>query len=93
MTEAKLTPKELRLLDAERARGIPYPDDIFAWRAAHAAELAQMPGRGARSRARIRGLVLNPDKGNRESPAVQVRLPGFPRARGVTAGMCYVRVR
>jgi hypothetical protein len=42
MTDVKLTPEELRLLDAERARGIPYPDDTFAWRAAHAAELTQM---------------------------------------------------
>jgi hypothetical protein len=34
MTLVKLTRAELRLLDIQKARGIPYPDDIFAWRKA-----------------------------------------------------------
>ena len=40
MTLVKLTPAELRLLDIQKARGIPFPDDIFAWREANAAALA-----------------------------------------------------
>ncbi|HVT67215.1 MAG TPA: hypothetical protein VHF26_05665 [Trebonia sp.] len=42
MTTVKLTPAEIRLLDIQRARGIPHPADIFAWRQAHAAELAAL---------------------------------------------------
>ena len=33
---------ELRLLDIQKARGIPYPDDIFAWREANAAAIAAL---------------------------------------------------
>jgi hypothetical protein len=40
MTTVKLSPAELRLLDTQKARGIPYPDDIFAWREANAAAIA-----------------------------------------------------
>ena len=40
MTLVKLTPAELRLLDIQEARGIPYPEDIFAWRKANAAAIA-----------------------------------------------------
>jgi hypothetical protein len=39
MTTVKLTPTELRLLDIQKARGIPFPD-IFAWREANAAAIA-----------------------------------------------------
>jgi hypothetical protein len=42
MTIVKLTPAEIRLLDIQRARGIPYPDDIFAWRKANAAANAAL---------------------------------------------------
>ena len=42
MTLVKLTPAELRLLDIQKARGIPFPDDIFAWREANAAALAAL---------------------------------------------------
>jgi hypothetical protein len=42
MTRLKLTVAVIRLLDIQRARGIPYPADIFAWREAHAAELAAL---------------------------------------------------
>jgi hypothetical protein len=42
MTTVKLTPAELRLLDIQKARGIPYPDDIFAWREANAAAIAAL---------------------------------------------------
>ena len=42
MTNAKLTPAELRLLNIQKARGIPYPDDIFAWRKANAAAIAAL---------------------------------------------------
>ena len=42
MTIVKLTPAELRLLDIQKARGIPYPDDIFAWRKANAAAIAAL---------------------------------------------------
>lgn len=42
MTTVKLTPAELRLLDIQRARGIPYPDDIFDWREANAAAIAAL---------------------------------------------------
>ena len=42
MTSVKLTPAELRLLDIQKARGIPFPDDIFAWRKANAAALAAL---------------------------------------------------
>ena len=42
MTLVKLTPAEIRLLDIQRARGIPFPDDIFAWRKANAAALAAL---------------------------------------------------
>ena len=42
MTLVKLTPAELRLLDIQKARGIPYPDDIFAWRKANAAAIAAL---------------------------------------------------
>ena len=42
MTTVKLTPAELRLLDIQKARGIPFPDDIFAWREANAAAIAAL---------------------------------------------------
>jgi hypothetical protein len=42
MTSVKLTPAELRLLDIQKARGIPFPDDIFAWREANAAALGAL---------------------------------------------------
>ena len=42
MTLVKLTPAELRLLDIQKARGIPFPDDIFAWRKANAAAIAAL---------------------------------------------------
>jgi hypothetical protein len=42
MTRVKLTPAELRLLDIQKARGIPYPDDIFAWHEANAAAIAAL---------------------------------------------------
>ena len=42
MTLVKLTPAEIRLLDIQRAQGIPFPDDIFAWRKANAAALAAL---------------------------------------------------
>ena len=42
MTKVKLTPAELLLLDIQKARGIPFPDDIFAWRKANAAALAAL---------------------------------------------------
>jgi hypothetical protein len=42
MTSVKLTPAELRLLRIQKARGIPWPDDIFAWRKANAAALAAL---------------------------------------------------
>jgi hypothetical protein len=42
MTTVKLTPAELRLLDIQKARGIPWPDDIFAWREANAAAIAAL---------------------------------------------------
>ena len=42
MTTVKLTPAELRLLDIQKSRGIPYPDDIFAWREANAAAIAAL---------------------------------------------------
>jgi hypothetical protein len=42
MTLVKLTPAELRLLNIQKARGIPHPDDIFAWRKANAATIAAL---------------------------------------------------
>ena len=42
MTTVKLTSAELRLLDIHKARGIPYPDDIFAWREANAAAMTAL---------------------------------------------------
>jgi hypothetical protein len=42
MTRVKLTPAELGLLDLPKARGIPYPDDVFAWREANAATIAAL---------------------------------------------------
>ena len=52
MTLVKLTPAELRLLDIQKARGIPFPDDIFAWRKANAAVLAALqPDAGAQAAA------------------------------------------
>ena len=42
MTLVKLTPAELRLLDIQKARGIPYPDSILAWRKANAAAIAAL---------------------------------------------------
>ena len=42
MTCVKLTPAGLRLLDLQKARGIHYPDDIFAWREANAAAIAAL---------------------------------------------------
>ena len=42
MTKVKLTPAELRLLDIQKAQGIPFPDDILAWREANAAALAAL---------------------------------------------------
>ena len=52
MTLVKLTRAELRLLDIQKARGIPFPDDIFAWRKANAAVLAALqPDAGAQAAA------------------------------------------
>jgi hypothetical protein len=42
MTCVKLTPAELRLLDLQKTRGIPYPSDIFAWREANATAIAAL---------------------------------------------------
>ena len=42
MTLVKLTTAELRLLDIQKAQGIPFPDDILAWRKANAAALAAL---------------------------------------------------
>ena len=42
MTLVKLTPAELRLLDIQKARGIPYPGSILAWRKANAAAIAAL---------------------------------------------------
>ena len=42
MTEVQLTEAELRLLDIQNARGIPFPGDIFAWREANAAAIAAL---------------------------------------------------
>jgi hypothetical protein len=42
MTCVKLTPAELRLLDTQKARGIPWPEDILAWREANAAAIAAL---------------------------------------------------
>lgn len=42
MTSVKLTRAEITLLDRQRAQGIEHPADIFAWRTAHAAELAAL---------------------------------------------------
>ena len=42
MTTVKLTSAELRLLDIQKALGIPYPDDIFAWREANATAIAAL---------------------------------------------------
>jgi hypothetical protein len=42
MTTVKLTPAELRLLNIQKGRGIPYPDDILAWRKANAAAIAAL---------------------------------------------------
>jgi hypothetical protein len=42
MTCVKLTLAELRLLDIQKARGIPHPDDILAWHEANAATLAAL---------------------------------------------------
>jgi hypothetical protein len=42
MTTVKLTPAELRLLDIQKARGSPTPDNIFAWREANAAAIAAL---------------------------------------------------
>jgi hypothetical protein len=39
---ASLTPAELRLLDIEKAQGIPFPDDFFAWREVNAAANAAL---------------------------------------------------
>ena len=51
MTTVKLSPAEQRLLDIQKARGIPYPEDILAWREANAAAIAALepqPQAGAR---------------------------------------------
>ena len=42
MTDATVTPAECRLLDIQRARGIPFPADFLAWRRAHAAAVAAL---------------------------------------------------
>jgi hypothetical protein len=42
MTTVKLTPAEQQLLDIQEARGIPFPDDFFAWREANAAANAAL---------------------------------------------------
>ena len=42
MTTVKLTLAEQRLLDIQKGRGIPFPDDIFAWREANAAAIAAL---------------------------------------------------
>ena len=38
----QLAASKLRLLDIQKARGIPCPDDIFAWREANAAAIAAL---------------------------------------------------
>jgi hypothetical protein len=42
VTSVKLTSAEIRLLDIQRARGIPHPNDIFAWQKAYVAELGAL---------------------------------------------------
>jgi hypothetical protein len=42
VTSVKLTRAEITLLDRQRKQGIDHPADIFAWRTAHAAELAAL---------------------------------------------------
>ena len=42
MTTVKLTTAELRLLDIQKAQGIPFPEDIFAWRKANATAIAAL---------------------------------------------------
>ena len=42
MTLVKLTRAELRRLDIQKAQGLPFPDDIFAWREANAAAIAAL---------------------------------------------------
>jgi hypothetical protein len=42
MTTVKLTPAELRPPDIQKARGIPFIDDLFAWREANAAAIAAL---------------------------------------------------
>ena len=42
MTLVKLTPAELRLLDIQKAQGMPYPENILAWRKANATAIATL---------------------------------------------------
>lgn len=42
MTSVKLTPAEIILLDRQRDQGIEHPSSIFAWRKAHATDLAAL---------------------------------------------------
>jgi hypothetical protein len=50
MTLVKLTPAELRLLDIQRAQGIPFPEDILAWRKAYAAAITALVTRAEAER-------------------------------------------
>ena len=58
MTTVKLTSAELRLLDIQKARGIPYPDDIFAWREANAAAIDRAGSSGGTRRRGSRGRAM-----------------------------------
>ena len=60
MTLVKLTPAELRLLDIQKARGIPFPDDIFAWREATPPRSPHWNRGRLRSPTGRRRLVLTP---------------------------------
>jgi hypothetical protein len=51
MASTKLTDAELALLGRQEEQGIPYPVDIFAWRKAHAAQLAALEAELAEAEA------------------------------------------
>jgi hypothetical protein len=40
MTDVEVTPAGRRLLDIQRAQGIPYPTNFLAWQKPHAAAIA-----------------------------------------------------
>jgi hypothetical protein len=50
MTTVKVTPAELRLLDIQKAQGIPYPEDFLAWRKANATAIAALVTRAEAER-------------------------------------------